>query len=83
MEPLAATPAVASVLAGLLTRASLSDELRKSERTLIRWEHAGMPVIRVGMTPLYDPAAVRAWLLTHERRHHLPKRGRPANEHAA
>lgn len=83
MEPQSATPAVTSVLAGLLTRASLSDELRKSERTLIRWEHAGMPVIRVGMTRLYDPAAVRAWLLTHERRHDVPKRGRPANKVAA
>ena len=83
MEPQFATPAVASVLAGLLTRASLSDELGKSERTLIRWEHAGMPVIRVGMTRLYDPATVRAWLLTHERRHDVPKRGRPANKVAA
>ena len=42
-----------------------------------------MPVIRVGMTRLYDPNSVRQWLLTHERRHDVPKRGRPANKHAA
>ncbi len=83
MEPQSATPAATSVLAGLLTRAGLSGELRKSERTLIRWEHAGMPVIRVGMTRLYDPARIREWLMTHERRHDVPRRGRPANKAAA
>ncbi len=82
MEPQSTTSAVASVLAGLLNREQLGADLGKSERTLIRWEHTGMPVIRVGMTRLYDPAAVRSWLLTHERRHNIPKRGRP-NKQAA
>ena len=83
MEPQTTTPTAPSVLAGLVNRPNLSADLGKSERTIIRWEHAGMPVIRVGMTRLYDPASVRQWLLTHERRHDVPKRGRPANRVAA
>ncbi len=83
MEPQSATPAVASVLAGLLTRDQLANQLGRSERTVIRWEHAGLPVIKLGMTRLYDPAKAREWLLTHERRHDVPKRGRPANRAAA
>ncbi len=76
-------PTSASVLAGLLTRAALAAQLGRSERTVIRWEHAGLPVIKLGMTRLYDPAKAREWLLTHERRHDAPKRGRPANRAAA
>ncbi len=71
-------PTVASVLAGLLTRNQLAAELGRSERTVIRWERAGLPVIKLGMTRLYDSAKARDWLLTHERRHDVPKRGRPA-----
>ena len=72
----------ASVLAGLLTRSQLATQLGRSERTVIRWEHAGLPVIKLGMTRLYDPATVRAWLLTHEHRHDVPKPGRPAKRAA-
>jgi hypothetical protein len=83
MEPQSATPAVASVLAGLLTRDQLAFQFGRSERTVIRWEHAGLPVIRLGMTRLYDPAKAREWVMTYERRHDMPKRGRPANKVAA
>jgi phage terminase Nu1 subunit (DNA packaging protein) len=70
-----ATP---SVIASLLNRGQLAAQLGRSERTVIRWEHAGLPVIKLGATRLYDPVKARAWLLTHERRHDEPKRGRPA-----
>lgn len=73
----------ATVSAGFLKRPQLAAELSKTERTIIRWEHAGLPVIRVGMTRLYDPAAVREWLLTHQHRHETPKRGRPTNKRTA
>jgi phage terminase Nu1 subunit (DNA packaging protein) len=66
-----------SVIAGLITRGQLAAQLGRSERTVIRWEHAGLPVIKLGATRLYDPVKARAWLLTHERRHDMPKRGRP------
>lgn len=70
-------PTAASITAGLMTRTDLATDLDCSERTLIRREHAGMPVIRVGMLRLYNPTTVRAWLLTHECRREEPKRGRP------
>ena len=78
MQPQTETTA-ASVIAGLLTRDQLAFQFGRSERTVIRWEHAGLPVIKLGMTRLYDPTKVREWLLTHERQHGTtPKRGRPA-----
>jgi hypothetical protein len=77
------TPTNASVTAGLLTREQIAAEFRCSERTIIRREHAGMPVIRLGhAVRLYDPATVRAWLLSHEYRHDVPKRGRPTKRAA-
>jgi hypothetical protein len=42
-----------------------------------------MPVIKIGALRLYNPVAVREWLLAHERRHEEPKRGRPATRRAA
>lgn len=73
---------VSSITAGLATREQLAIDLRCSERTIIRREHQGMPVIKLGSLRLYNPEAVRAWIMTHERRHDVPKRGRPA-KHAA
>ncbi len=81
MEP-TTEPNAVSVLAGLLSSENLALQFGKSTRTVIRWERQGMPVIKLGMTRLYDPVAVRAWLLTHEYRHDIPKRGRPS-KHAA
>ena len=71
-------PTAASITAGLLTRHETAAAFRCSERTIIRREQAGMPVIKLGMLRLYNPEAIRAWLLTYERRHDVPKRGRPA-----
>jgi hypothetical protein len=76
-------PSAASVMAGLLTRSGLASELDCSDRTIIRYEHAGMPVIRVGIMRLYNPLAVRDWLMSHERRRDIPKRGRPSAKRTA
>jgi hypothetical protein len=71
------------VLCGLLDRRMLGQQLHVGDRTIIRYERAGMPFIAVGMLRLYDPAKVRAWLMTHERHHETPRRGRPATRKAA
>ena len=71
----------ASIVAGLLTRPQLAADLDCSDRTIIRYENAGLPVIRLGMLRFYNPAAVRAWLMTHERRHTTPRRGQPPAQH--
>ncbi len=81
MEP-NTEPTAASITAGLITREQAARDFGCSERTLIRREHAGMPVIKLGSLRLYNPAAVRDWLLTHERRHDVPKRGRPTKRAA-
>lgn len=72
----------ASITAGLIDRKQLAAEWRCGERTIIRRERAGMPFIKLGMLRLYDPAKVRAWVLSHESRHDAPKRGRPAKRAA-
>ncbi len=77
MEPQTSNSAN-SVVTGLVRRDELEFQFGRSSRTIIRWEHAGLPVIKLGMTRLYDPAKVREWLMTHERRHNIPKRGRPS-----
>ena len=82
MEPQTNTTA-ATIMAGLLTRRETARDLRCSDRTIIRYEHAGMPVIRIGMLRLYDAKAVRDWLLTHQSRRDEPRRGRPTTKRAA
>ena len=76
-------PTAASITAGLATRQQLAADLHCSERTIIRREHQGMPVIKLGYLRLYNPEAVRAWILTHELRRDVPKRGRATNKRAA
>jgi hypothetical protein len=71
------------VLAGLVTREELAEQFRCSKRTIIRYERAGMPFIAFGKTRLYDPPRVRDWVLSQERGHTAPKRGRPAGRKAA
>ena len=73
----------ASVLEGLLTREQLAQQLACSERTVIRYERAGMPFIAFGMIRRYDPPRVREWVLSQERGHAAPKRGRPPGRKAA
>jgi hypothetical protein len=79
------TPSAPNVLSGLLDRAALAKQLGgMSDRTIIRYERAGMPFISVGMLRLYDTAKVREWLVSHEHRQEGPRRpGRPATRKAA
>lgn len=84
MQAEATTQITADVLAGLLDRKTLGKQLGNiSDRTIIRHERAGMPFIAVGAMRLYDPLKVREWLLTHERNHAAPRRGRPARKVAS
>ena len=72
-----------NVLEGLLDRENLAKQLNGvSDRTIIRYERAGMPFISVGMLRLYDPVKVREWLMKHERGHDVPCRGRPTKKAA-
>ncbi len=75
-------PGVSSVTAGLIpSRKALAADLGTSERTIVRYEHMGLPVIVVGMLRMYDPARVRGWLETQERAGNAAARkpGRPRN----
>jgi len=78
-------PRIPSAREGLIDRAQLAgpDQLDCSERTIIRYERAGMPFISLGMKRFYDPVRVRAWLLSHEHRQDAPRRGRPPGRRAA
>jgi hypothetical protein len=82
-------PNAPNVLSGLLDRTALGKQLGPagaplSDRTIIRYERAGMPFISVGMLRLYDAAKVREWLVSHEHRQEGPRRpGRPAARKAA
>jgi hypothetical protein len=48
----------------LLSRRELAEALRVSSAQIDRLARAGCPVVRIGATPRYDLAAVRAWLAT-------------------
>ncbi len=74
---------VQSVFAGLVSREQLAADIRRSIRTIRNYELAGMPHVHFGNFRLFDPASVRAWLMSHERQHNTPKRGRPARNRAA
>jgi hypothetical protein len=75
-------------MSGLVNRPTLGLQIGQmmgkptgvTDRTVIRYERAGMPFIAVGAMRLYDPVKVREWLLTHERSHAAPRRGRPAKK---
>jgi hypothetical protein len=51
-----------SVLEGCLNRQELAAELGVSERTVVRYEHAGLPVVRRGRQRFYWKDKTRAWL---------------------
>ena len=64
----------------LTDRVTLGKQLGKCDRTIIRYERAGMPFIRVGALRLYNPEKVQEWLMSHERTHAVPRRGRPSKK---
>ena len=65
MTAVAAKP---SVLEGFLTRTELAADLGVTERTVIRYEHEGLPVIRRAKMRLYDIECTRAWLRGEDKR---------------
>lgn len=71
------------IFAGTIPRKDLAKAMKCTERTIIRYERAGMPFIAVGNRRLYRLAAVRDWILSHERRPQQPQRGRPRKFAAA
>ena len=77
------TPKQKRIFAGLLTREELEAETGWGWRTILRREQDGMPVVIVCRTKLYPADRIREWILSHERRHDTPKRGRPATRKAA
>lgn len=83
MSPNTADQQTHNVLDGFLQRQEIGKQLRCTDRTIIRYERAGMPFIAVGKLRLYDPVKVRAWLISHTSEHTAPSRGRPAKKVAA
>lgn len=83
MPPDTATPKTQNVLDGFLQRQEIGAQLRCTDRTIIRYERAGMPFIAFGKLRLYDPVKVRAWLMSHASEHNAPSRGRPSKKAAA
>lgn len=67
---------VENVLEGYLRRPELAKQLRRTERTLARWEELriGPAVTRIGREPAYHVDSVRVWLKAQEqptpRAHH-------------
>ncbi|MDP3949505.1 AlpA family transcriptional regulator [Microbacterium sp.] len=59
-----------SLLASLISPASLADALGTTERTLSEWRIRGYgpSYLRVGRTVRYRPEAVDSWLLAQERK---------------
>ncbi len=73
---------LAALVHKLVRRNDIAVEYRVSERTVLRWERRGLPVIKLGLSPLYDPVRCRAWVMSHERLQDAPKRGRPRKQAA-
>lgn len=71
-----------NILSGYIARPKLAKQLRRSERTLARWEdlRIGPPVTHVGCEPYYNVESVRAWLKSREQK--MP-RARTRNVRAA
>jgi len=73
----------ASVLDGYVNREALAAQLRKSVRTLDRWEtrRIGPPRTVCGSLVLYNIESVRQWLASREQQHgKRTTRGRGAAE---
>lgn len=82
MLPQTATETPPTILAGLIADDECARQLHCSTRTIDRYRAAGMPTIVLGKKVLFDPAAVRDWVMSHQRRHDAPKRGRPSKQAA-
>ena len=58
----------AALLDDYLTPGQLAEELRKSERTIARWDRLriGPPKTLIGKKPYYRRESVREWMLRRE-----------------
>lgn len=66
------------LLAGFLSEEEMKRQFNDcSNRTLRRYEDAGLPVIVIRGLRLYPIDKARAWLLSHLRKREAPQRGRP------
>ena len=83
MQPDTAIATTTPILAGLIDDEECARQLHCSIRTIDRYRALGLPTIVFGKKVLFDPAAVRGWVMSHQRRHETPKRGRPNNKRAA
>lgn len=61
-----------SILAGLIDQDELQRQLNCSGRSVDRYRAVGLPVIVLGKRVLFDPVAVREWIVSHQRRHDAP-----------
>ncbi len=61
-----------------LTQRGLARELKKSQRTVARWDalRIGPPKIKVARLTLYDPEKIPDWLAQHEQEPPRPGRRR-------
>jgi hypothetical protein len=67
-----------SLFDGLLTGEELQADTGWGQRTILRREAAGLPVIKIGATKLYPAEKVRDWLLSRTRSQQGSRgRGRP------
>ena len=73
MQTEANATSTAGILDGLLTRQQIAEQFQVHPHTIWVWERAGLPRIVMSKVRLYEPAKVREWLLSHERRHTVTK----------
>ncbi len=68
------------LLAGLVTHAELCATFDWHWRRVLRYKHAGLPVVKLGKQKFYPIDGVRRWVMEHEidRRPRAP--GRPARK---
>ncbi len=84
-QPDAVTACRDALFGGTTDIHTLAAALGRSARTIERHIAAGLPVIRIGRDRRFDLVQARQWLMARERRHDVPRRGRPraASCHAA
>lgn len=80
-DALTRTGPTVSITDGLQPRKATAADFGVTERTIIRWEIAGMPVIRIGKQRWHDRNAVRDWIDRQQVNRHQPNRpGRPSSK---
>ena len=66
MQEISSNPSRTGILAGLIDRNELAEQLNCCKRTIITLEQKhGLPALHIGKARYYQPDAVRAWVLSH------------------